>query len=447
MSQTINPLQNNSSLIDLDAFWMPFTANRAFKAHPRLLTAAKGMFYTASDGRQILDGTAGLWCVNAGHGRQEIAEAVQQQLLQLDFAPAFQIGHPGAFELATRLVQLLPGDLNHVFFTNSGSEAVDTALKMAIAYHAIRGASTRQRLVGRERAYHGVNFGGVAVGGIASNRKFFSGLIPGVDHLSHTHNLQKNAFSHGQPPWGAELADELESLVAKHGAETIAAVIVEPVFGATGVLIPPIDYLQRLRRICDQHGILLIFDEVITGFGRLGVPFATEYFEVMPDIVTAAKGLTNGSIPMGAVFVRQGIYDTFMEATENGIEFFHGYTYSGHPVACAAGLATLAIYQNEGLFHRVQSLATAWENAAHALQGTRHIVDIRNLGLLAGIELEPMAQKPGARGFEAFLRCFEQGVLVRAAGDTIALSPPLIIETQQIEQIFDTLAKVLNAIP
>jgi beta-alanine--pyruvate transaminase len=316
MFNTVNPLQSNRNSVDLNAFWMPFTANRAFKTNPRLLTAAKGMFYTSSDGRQILDGTAGLWCVNAGHGRQEIAEAVQQQLLQLDFAPAFQMGHPGAFELANRLVKLLPGDLNHVFFTNSGSEAVDTALKMAIAYHALRGESTRKRLVGRERAYHGVNLGGVAVGGIASNRKFLSDLLPGVDHLSHTHNLRRNAFSRGQPQWGAELADELEGVVAKHGAETIAAVIAEPVFGATGVLIPPVDYLQRLRRICDEHGILLIFDEVITGFGRLGVPFATEYFGVIPDIVTSAKGITNGCIPMGGVFMRQGIYDTIHNAAK-----------------------------------------------------------------------------------------------------------------------------------
>lgn len=444
MSDVVSPSLASHSQ-PLEAFWMPFTANRQFKASPRMIVAAQGMYYTTSDDRQLLDGTAGLWCVNAGHGRKAIADAVHQQLLQLDYGSAFQMGHPGPFQLAERLVQLLPGDLNHVFFTNSGSEAVDTALKMAIAYHALRGEPSRQRLVGRQRAYHGVNLGGVAVGGIATNRKFFSDLTPGVDHLGHTHNLEHNAFSQGQPQWGAELADELEQVVEQRGAGTIAAVIVEPVYGATGVLVPPVGYLQRLREICDRHGILLIFDEVITGFGRLGVPFATAYFGVQPDIVTAAKGITNGNIPMGAVFVRQGLYDTFMQATDSGIEFFHGYTYSGHPVACAAALATLDIYESEGLFSRAQSLWADWERAAHSLKGTRHVIDIRNLGLLAGIELEP-AEKPGAKGFEVFLRCFEAGVFVRAAGDTIVLSPPLIIERSQIDQIFSTLATVLNQI-
>ncbi|MEM9002942.1 MAG: aspartate aminotransferase family protein [Cyanobacteria bacterium P01_F01_bin.86] len=442
MSEVVSPTLLSQSE-HLEAFWMPFTANRQFKTNPRMLTAAQGMYYTTSDGRQLLDGTAGLWCVNAGHGRPEIAAAVNQQLLQLDYASSFQMGHPGAFQLAERLVQLLPGDLDHVFFTNSGSEAVDTALKLAIAYHALRGEASRQRFVGRERAYHGVNLGGVAVGGIATNRKFFSALTPGVDHLSHTHNLEHNAFSRGQPLWGKTLADELETVIAQRGGETIAAIIVEPVYGATGVLVPPVGYLQRLREICDRYGILLIFDEVITGFGRLGVPFATEYFGVLPDIVVAAKGITNGNIPMGAVFMRQGIYDTFINATASGIEFFHGYTYSGHPVACAAGLATLDIYASENLFSRAQTLWAAWETAAHSLKGTRHVIDVRNLGLLAGIELEP-AKKPGVKGFEVFLRCFEAGVFVRAAGDTIALSPPLIIEPSQIEQIFSTLATVLR---
>ncbi|MGF1568594.1 MAG: aspartate aminotransferase family protein [Nodosilinea sp.] len=426
----------------LEAYWMPFTANRQFKAQPRLLDGAKDMYYTSA-GRKLLDGTAGLWCVNAGHGRPEIAEAVHQQLLQLDYASSFQVGHAGAFALANRLTDLLPGDLNHVFFTNSGSEAVDTALKLAIAYQALRGEPSRQRLVGRQRAYHGVNLGGIAVGGIAKNRRFFEGLIPGVDHLGHTHNLAHNAFSRGQPQWGEALAEELETVVAQRGAETIAAMIVEPIYGATGVLIPPVGYLQKLRDICDRHGILLIFDEVITGFGRLGVPFAAEYFGVQPDLITAAKGLTNGSFPMGAVFVRQNIYDTFMAATASGIEFFHGYTYSGHPVACAAALATLDIYASEGLFNRVQTLMPLWETAAHSLKGTPHIIDIRNLGLLAGIELAP-TDTPGERGAEVFRRCFEQGLFVRAAGDTIVLSPPLIIEPAQIEQIFTTLAEVLN---
>jgi beta-alanine--pyruvate transaminase len=341
---------------NLEAFWMPFTANRQFKAQPRFLVAADGMYYTSDDGRQILDGTSGLWCVNAGHSRREIAAAVADQITQLDFAPAFQMGHPAAFEFANRLTQLLPNDLHHVFFTNSGSEAVDTALKIAIAYHRIRGEAARQRLIGRERAYHGVNFGGVAVGGIGANRKFFGNLLTGVDHLPHTHNLEKNAFSQGQPQWGRHFADELERIIALHDASTIAAVIVEPVAGATGVLIPPVGYLQRLREICNKYGILLIFDEVITGFGRLGEPFAANYFGVVPDLITVAKGITNATVPMGAVFVRQGIYDAFVQGTQQGIEFFHGYTYSGHPVSCAAGMATLDIYLKEGLLSRVQKL-------------------------------------------------------------------------------------------
>lgn len=434
----------SGTINDLEAFWMPFTANRQFKAQPRLLVAAQGMYYTSADGRQILDGTAGLWCVNAGHGRREIAEAVQAQLSRLDFAPSFQMGHPGAFELATRLVALLPSDLNHVFFTNSGSEAVDTALKIAIAYHRRRGEGSRQRLIGRERAYHGVGFGGVSVGGIPTIRKFFGNLVTGVDHLPHTHNLEKNAFSRGQPQWGVHLADELERLVALHDASNIAAVIVEPISGSTGVLIPPIGYLERLREICDKYGILLIFDEVITGFGRLGKPMAADYFGIVPDIITVAKGITNATIPMGAVFVRQGIYETFMQAPENGIELFHGYTYSGHPVACAASMAALDIYQKEGLFTRVQELADYWENAAHSLRDLPHVVDIRNIGLLAAIELEPIPGKPGARGFETFLGCYEKGTLVRAAGDNIALSPPLIVEKHHIDQLFGTLSEVLS---
>jgi beta-alanine--pyruvate transaminase len=431
---------------NLEAFWMPFTANRQFKVQPRLLVAAEGMYYTSDDGRQILDGTGGLWCVNAGHSRKEIAAAVADQITRLDFAPAFQMGHPAAFEFANRLIELLPGDLNHVFFTNSGSEAVDTALKMAIAYHRIRGEASRQRLIGRERAYHGVNFGGVAVGGIGANRKFFGNLLPSVDHLPHTHNLEKNAFSQGQPQWGMHLADELERIVALHDASTIAAVIIEPVAGATGVLIPPVGYLQRLREICDKYGILLIFDEVITGFGRLGEPFAANYFGVVPDMITVAKGITNGTVPMGAVFVCQGVYDTFVQGTQQGIEFFHGYTYSGHPVSCAAGMATLDIYHQEGLLSRVQEITTYWQDAAHSLRSLPYVIDIRNLGLLAAIELEPIPNQLGARGFETFLRCYELGALVRAAGDNIALSPPLIIEKTHIDQLFGTLAEALRTI-
>lgn len=445
MWESVETTPLGETLSDLEAFWMPFTANRQFKAQPRLLVAAEGMYYTSADGRQILDGTAGLWCVNAGHGRPEIAEAVKAQLLRLDFAPTFQMGHPDAFELATRLVALLPSDLNYVFFTNSGSEAVDTALKIALTYHRLRGEGSRQRLIGRERAYHGVNFGGLSVGGIGNNRKFFGSLLPGVDHLPHTHNLEKNAFSRGQPQWGAHLADELERLVALHDASTIAAVIVEPIACSTGVLIPPVGYLERLREICDKYGILLIFDEVITGFGRLGKPFATDYFGIVPDMITVAKGINNATIPMGAVFIRQGIYETFMHGgPENAIELFHGYTYSGHPVACAASLAALDIYQKEGLFTRIQEVAEYWENAAHSVRGLPYVIDIRNIGLMAAIELEPIPGKPGTRGFETFLRCYQKGALVRVTGDTIALSPPLIIEKHHIDQLFSTLAEALS---
>lgn len=429
---------------NLEAYWMPFTANRQFKANPRMLVSAKGMHFTTDDNRSILDGTAGLWCVNAGHSRDKIVEAVSKQVSHLDYAPPFQMGHPGAFELAERLVKMMPGKFDHVFFTNSGSESVETALKIAIAYHRVRGEGTRQRLIGRERGYHGVGFGGISVGGISPNRKFFGSLLNGVDHLPHTHNLEKNAFTRGQPESGAHLADELERIVTLHDASTIAAVIVEPVAGSTGVLIPPKGYLERLRAICDKYGILLIFDEVITGFGRLGASFATEYFGVNPDLVCTAKGITNGTIPMGAVFVRPGIYDAFMDAPENTIELFHGYTYSGHPVACAAALATLDIYQEEGLFERAASMASYWEDAVHSLKGVPHAIDVRNLGLVAGIELESIAGKPGKRAFDCFLKCFEKGLLVRTAGDIIALSPPLIIEKEHIDLIVEMLGGVLR---
>jgi beta-alanine--pyruvate transaminase len=431
----------------LEAFWMPFTANRQFKAKPRVMVSAKGMHYTSEDGRQILDGTAGLWCVNAGHGRSEIAEAVQKQIMTLDYAPAFQMGHPGAFQLADRLAHMLPGDLDHVFFANSGSEAVDTALKIAIAYHRVCGQGTRQRLIGRERGYHGVGFGGISVGGIGGNRKYFGGLLTGVDHLPHTHSLEHNAFSQGQPEWGAHLADELEKIVALHDASNIAAVIVEPVAGSTGVLIPPKGYLQRLREICDKYGILLIFDEVISGFGRLGTGFAADYFGVLPDMITVAKGITNGTVPLGAVFIRKGIYDTFMERAESAIELFHDYTYSGHPIACAASMATLDIYEKEGLFDRARNLSDYWQTAVHSLKGQPHVIDTRNLGLVAGIELESIPGKPGARAFDCFLRCYEQGLLIRTTGDIIALSPPLVIERSQIDELFDKLTKVLHELP
>ena len=429
---------------NLEAFWMPFTANRQFKAHPRLLAGAKDMHYQSADGRRILDGTAGLWCVNAGHGRREIADAVHQQALRLDYAPSFQMGHPLAFEAAAKVAAMMPGDLDHVFFTNSGSESVDTALKIAIAYHRLRGEGSRTRLIGRERGYHGVGFGGISVGGISSNRKFFGSLLPGVDHLPHTHNLEKNAFTRGMPAWGAHIADELERLVQLHDASTIAAVIVEPVAGSTGVLIPPKGYLERLRQICDKHGILLIFDEVITGFGRLGASFASEYFGVTPDLVTLAKGITNGTVPMGAVAVRKGIYDAFMQGPEGGIELFHGYTYSGHPLAAAAAIATLEIYAREGLFERARGLSAYWEDAVHSLKGLPHVIDLRNIGLVAGIELAPMPGKPAARAFDAFLKCFERGLLIRTTGDIIALSPPLIVEKNHIDEMFGTLGDVLK---
>jgi beta-alanine--pyruvate transaminase len=427
----------------LEAFWMPFTANRQFKAAPRLLSRAEGMHYWTPDGRQVLDGVAGLWCVNAGHGREEITAAVSRQIGTMDYAPPFQMGHPAAFELANALVRIAPEGIDHVFFTNSGSESVDTALKIALAYHRVRGEGTRTRLIGRERGYHGVGFGGISVGGMVNNRKFFGAMLPGVDHLPHTHSPANNAFSRGLPAWGAHLADELERLVALHDAGNIAAVIVEPVAGSTGVLLPPQGYLQRLRDICTKHGILLVFDEVITGFGRCGSPFASQEFGVVPDMITCAKGLTNGAIPMGAVLVRKEIYEAFMSGPPQAIEFFHGYTYSAHPVACAAGLATLGIYEREGLLTRAREMAGYWEQAVHSLKGLPGVIDLRNYGLIAGIELDPIPGKPTARAYDAFLRCFERGVLVRTTGDIIALSPPLIIERSHVDRLFGTIADVL----
>src|SRR5215469_10533293 len=426
---------------DLEALWLPFTANRQFKAAPRLLARASGMHYWTADGRQILDGTAGLWCVNAGHARREITEAVAAQLETLDYGPTFQMAHPVAFQLANELVKIAPRGLDHVFFTNSGSEAVDTALKIALAFQRQRGEGTRTRLIGRERAYHGVGFGG-----ISPNRKTWSAaLLPGVDHLPHTHDLARNAFSRGTPEHGAELAGELERLVALHDASNIAAVIVEPIAGSTGVLIPPRGYLQRLREICDRHGILLIFDEVITGFGRTGSAFAAQEFGVTPDMITLAKGLTNGCVPMGAVLLSKPVYEAFMQGPD-GIELYHGYTYSAHPVACAAGLATLGIYEREGLLTRARSLAAHWEEAAHALKGLPHVIDVRNYGLILGLELEPLAGKPRARGFEVFTRCFERGLLIRQTADILALSPPLIVTAAQIDEMFGTLTEVLRAV-
>ena len=432
--------------LEQSAFWMPFTANRQFKKSPRLLARAEGMFYWTAAGRQVLDGTAGLWCVNAGHCRPKIVEAVRRQVGEMDFAPTFQMGHPIAFEFAARLAGVAPPGFSRVFFTNSGSESADTALKIALAYHRARGEAGRYRLIGRERGYHGVNFGGMAVGGITANKKMFGPGVAGVDHIRHTHDLSRNSFSKGQPVHGAEFAEELERLCLLHDPSTIAAVIVEPLAGSAGVLVPPAGYLERLREICTRHGILLIFDEVITGFGRLGKPFGSQRFGVMPDLFTTAKGLTNGTVPMGAVFIKDSIYEAFMRGPA-GIELFHGYTYSGHPVACAAGIGTLDTYEEEGLLTRAASLDKYWEDAAHALKGTRHVIDIRNCGLIAGVELEPRPGAPGARGYEAFVKAFEDGVLIRVTGDTIALSPPLIIEKPQIDRLFDTVRSVVAGRP
>jgi beta-alanine--pyruvate transaminase len=429
---------------NLDSYWMGFTGNRQFKANPRLFVGASGMHYTTADGRQVLDGMAGMWCVNAGHCRPEIAQAIAAQAAEMDYAPAFQMGHPKAFELAARLAAMLPGDLDHVFFTNSGSESVDTALKIALAYHRAKGEATRVRLIGRARGYHGACIGGTSVGGIANNRKAFGALLPAVDHLAHTFDLEHNAFSRGEPAWGAHLADELERLVALHDASTIAAVIVEPVACSTGVLVPPKGYLSRLRGICDRHGILLIFDEVITGFGRMGKPFAADYYGVRPDLMTVAKGLSNGAVPMGAVFVRAPIYQAFMNGPVNAVELFHGYTYSAHPLATAASLATLDVYRDDDLFDRAAAMAPYFETAIHTLDSAPHVIDVRNIGLMGAIELAPLPGQPAERAFQAFLKLYEAGLLVRTTGDTIALSPPLIIERQQIDRMVETIGAVLR---
>ncbi len=428
---------------DLNAFWMPFTANRQFKKNPRMFVGAKDMHYTTSDGRQVLDGTAGLWCCNAGHCRPKITEAIQKQAAELDYAPAFQMGHPVAFELANRIIEIAPKGIEHVFYTNSGSESVETALKLAIAYHRAKGQASRTRLIGRERGYHGVNFGGISVGGIVNNRRHFGTLLNGVDHLPHTHLPEQNRWSKGQPEHGAYLADDLEKLVALHGAETIAAVIVEPVAGSTGVILPPKGYLEKLRAITKKHGILLIFDEVITGFGRLGAPFAAQYFDVLPDMMTTAKGLTNGVIPMGAVLTTADIHDAFMQGPENLIELFHGYTYSGNPIASAAGIATLETYKEEGLFERAAAIAPYWEEALHSLRSSRHVIDVRNMGLIGAVELDPIAGEPTKRAFSAFLAAYDRNILIRTTGDIIAMSPPLMIEKHHIDTLIGTLADVL----
>jgi len=432
---------------DLEPFWMPFTANRSFKRRPRLITGAKDMHYITVDGRRVIDGSAGLWCTNAGHNRDPIVHAIQRQAAELDYAPAFQFSHPKAFELAGRIAALAPADLDHVFFCNSGSEAVDTALKMALAYHNARGQGGRVRMIGRERGYHGVGFGGIAVGGIVANRKQFGALVAGVDHLPHTYNREQQAFSKGEPDWGAHLADNLENLVALHDASTIAAVIVEPVACSTGVLPPPKGYLKRLREICDKHGILLIFDEVITGFGRLGTPFAADRYGVIPDLVTFAKGVTSGAVPMGGVIARKHVHDAFMSGPEHVIELFHGYTYSAHPLACAAGLATLDLYRDEDLFERTRKLEPKWADACMSMKGLPNVLDIRQMGLTMGLDLAARADGPGKRGMEALDRAFNEfDMTMRAVGDTLALSPSLIVSEAQIDEIFDKLGKIIKAV-
>jgi beta-alanine--pyruvate transaminase len=425
--------------MDLSAWWMPFTANRQFRTDPMLLARAEGMHYFTPEGRPVLDGAAGLWCVNAGHGRPEIADAVSATLRELDYAPPFKIGHPLAFKAAQTLQQILPPDFSHVFFVNSGSEAAETALKIARAYHVARGEPERVWLIGRERGYHGVNFGGISVGGIPHNRAAFGPLLREVDHIRHTHDPERNAFSRGQPEHGAEFADDLLRVIDKHGTEKIAALIVEPMAGSTGVLPPPKDYVERLREICSENGILLIFDEVITGFGRLGAPFAAQRLGVQPDMIAMAKGMTNGAIPMGAVAVRSHVHDALMQGPEQVIELFHGYTYSGHPAASAALIATLAIYEREKLFDRARQLEPYWQEAVHSLRQSPNVVDVRSIGLVGGVEFVPVAGRPGARGNDVYRRAFEQGVLVRVTGDTIALSPPLIISERQIDELVEKL--------
>ena len=435
---------NESKPESMSSFWMPFTNNRDYKTNPRLLVSAEGMYYKDVDGNSVLDGTAGLWCVPCGHAQPKITAAIREMAGQLDFAPTFQMGHPAAFDLAEKLMDYTGHRFGHVFYTNSGSEAVDTALKMALAYHRARGEAGRTRLIGRERGYHGVGFGGISVGGIGGNRRTFGPLLPGVDHLPHTHNLEKNAYSRGEPEYGAHLADDLERIIALHDVSTIAAVIVEPVAGSTGVLIPPKGYLKRLRELCTKHGILLIFDEVITGFGRLGTPFAFDYFDVEPDMVTVAKGLTNAAVPMGAVAVHTDVHDAVVHGIQNGIELFHGYTYSGHPVACAAALATLEVFKDQNILGHAQDMQGYWEDAVHSLKGMPYVTDLRTIGLIAGIELESIPGTPGVRAFSAFKKAFADGVLIRTTGDIIALSPPLVLEKKHIDELFGKLATVLK---
>jgi beta-alanine--pyruvate transaminase len=434
----------SAELPDLEAYWMPFTGNRYFKEHPRMISRAEGMYCYTHDGRKLLDAVAGLWCCNAGHCHPKIVEAIKTQAETLDYAMAFQLGHPTVFELANKLTDIAPDGIDYAFFVNSGSEAVDTALKMALAYHRTRGEGQRTRFIGREKGYHGVGFGGISVGGLSPNRKMFGAMLPGVDHLPHTHHIEHNAYSRGLPAWGAHLADELENIVALHDASTIAAVIIEPIAGSAGVLLPPEGYLKRIREICDKHGILLIFDEVICGFGRVGDTFGASRFGVTPDLMTTAKGLTSGTVPMGAVLASKNIYDTFMTGPDGAIEFFHGYTYSGHPLAAAAGCATLDVYLGEGMFDRAREMEGKFEDALHSLKGAPNVIDVRSIGLIGAVELEPIDGQPTARAMNIFRECFDNGVIIRTTGDTLAFSPPLIIDEGQIESVVEAVRKALN---
>ena len=448
MREPAEQATDTTAALDLKPLWMPFTHNRLFKQLPRIVVQAEGMYYTSADGRQVLDGLSGLWCSNAGHRHPKIVEAVKRQLDVLDYAPPFQTSHDKAFELAAALTEATGHGFEHVFFTNSGSEAVDTALKIALAYHRARGDGGRFRLIGRAKGYHGVGFGGISVGGMVANRKAFaSALLPGVDHLPHTHDLAHMAFSRGQPTWGAHLADELERLVQWHHPSTIAAVILEPMQGSAGVIVPPVGYLERIREICTRHDILLIFDEVITGFGRIGPLFSADRFGVVPDIVTFAKGITSGVVPLGGALVQKPIYEAFMSGPEHLVEFFHGYTYSGHPLGCAAALAALEVYRSEGLFERARALAPVLEDAIHSLRGEPHVIDVRNFGLAAAVELEPRAGAPATRAMEIFHHCFDHGAMVRYTSDIIALGPALIISETQIAQLVDQVRLAIRAVP
>ena len=442
---TDNTARNlNTDLPDLNAYWMPFTGNRYFKENPRIISRAEGMYCYTHDGKELLDVVAGLWCCNAGHCHPKIIEAIQEQAKTLDYAMAFQLGHPKVFELANQLTEMAPSGIDYAFFVNSGSEAVDTALKMALAYHRLSGEASRTRFIGREKGYHGVGFGGISVGGMSPNRKMFGAMLPGVDHLPHTHDLEHNAFTNGLPEWGEHLADELENIIALHDASTIAAVIVEPVAGSAGVLLPPKGYLKKLREICDRHGILLIFDEVINAFGRTGDSFASNRFEVTPDLITTAKGLTSGTVPMGAVLAKSKIYDAFMTGPSEMIEFFHGYTYSGHPLAAAAGCATLDVYLGEGLFDRARSMEGIFGDALHSLKGEPNVIDVRNIGLIGAVELASIEGQPTARAIDVFRTCYDNGVIIRTTGDTLAFSPPLIIEDNQIDKFIETVRAALQ---